>query len=191
MDVWKIDIVVMSFGFAKSDETLYQAIQHAAREGVLIFAAASNAGKNLPEGIAWPAREENVICVHSADGFGNRSAFTPSPKDNMRIMVLGEYIKSPWPEKLKSPENLKHMSGTSCAAPIAAGIAAVILDYARDFLNDDEWKSLRRVRSMRRMFEELRDTDNTEGYWWIKHWTLFTKDKEPVWIQEEIRSYFR
>lgn len=156
-----------------------------------MFAAASNAGKNLPEGIAWPAQEENVICIHSADGLGRPSDFTPSPKENMRIMVLGEYIRSSWPEKLKAPDNLKHMSGTSCAAPIAAGIAAVILDYARSFLNDEEWKSLRRVRSMRRMFEELRDTHETGGYWWIRHWTLFTKDRAPTWIQEEIRSYFR
>lgn len=181
----------MSFGFPSRNENLYRAIQHAAREGVLIFAAASNAGKNLPEGIAWPAREENVICVHSADGLGNRSTFTPSPKDNMRIMVPGEYIYSSWPEKLGSLDNLKYMSGTSCAAPIAAGIAAVILDYARGFLNDEDWKSLRRVSSMRRMFEELRDMHNTEGYWWIKHWTLFAKDRTTDWIQGEIRSYFR
>ncbi|KAF4870778.1 Subtilisin DY [Colletotrichum siamense] len=191
VNVWKVDIVVMSFGFFVNNDVLYQEIQDAARKGVLMFAAASNGGKNRPDGIAWPAREENVICVHSADGYGNRSAFTPSPMDNMRIMVLGECINSAWPRKLKSPGDHRQMSGTSCAAPIAAGIAAVVLDCARGFLSGQEFKSLCRVRSMRRMFEAMKDSGNSDGYWWIKHWTLFHEDRKDSWIQEEIRSYTR
>ncbi|KAJ0356322.1 hypothetical protein KNSL1_000030 [Colletotrichum chrysophilum] len=112
VEQWKVDIVVMSFGFSINNDVLYQEIQDAARKGVLMFAAASNEGRNRPDGIAWPAREENVICVHSADGYGNRSTFTPSPMDNMRIMVLGECIKSAWPHHLGSRDNHRQMSGT-------------------------------------------------------------------------------
>ncbi|KAK2759746.1 subtilisin-like protease [Colletotrichum kahawae] len=191
VNVWEVDIVVMSFGFFVNNDVLYQEIQDAARKGVLMFAAASNGGKNRPDGIAWPAREENVICVHSADGYGNRSTFTPSPMDNMRIMVLGECINSAWPRKLRSPDDHRQMSGTSCAAPIAAGIAAVVLDCARGFLSGQEWRSLCRVRSMRRMFEAMKDSGTSDGYWWIKHWTLFSEDRKDRWIQEEIRSYIR
>lgn len=75
--------------------------------------------------------------------------------------------------------------------PIAAGIAAVVLDCARGFLSGQEWKSLCRVRSMRRMFEAMKDSGNSDGYWWIKHWTLFHEDRKDSWIQEEIRSYIR
>ncbi|KAL3294911.1 subtilisin-like protein [Colletotrichum asianum] len=191
VNVWEVDIVVMSFGFFDNNEVLYQEIQNAAGKGVLMFAAASNGGKNRPDGIAWPAREENVIGIHSADGYGNRSAFTPSPMDNMRVMVLGECINSAWPRKLRSPGDHRQMSGTSCAAPIAAGIAAVVLDCARGFLSGQEWKSLCRVRSMRRMFEAMKDSGSSDGYWWIKHWTLFHEDRKDSWIQEEIRSYIR
>ncbi|KAL0936356.1 subtilisin-like protease [Colletotrichum truncatum] len=179
VDIWAVDIVVMSFGFGSRNDHLCEEIQKAAGKGVLMFAAASNGGKNRQDGISWPAREENVICVHSADGLGNRSAFTPSPRDNMRIMVLGECINSAWPEKLSSPNNHKHMSGTSCAAPIAAGIAATVLDYSRGFLSQKDWDRLRKTR----------DPDSHDGYWWIKHWTLFDPDQSDTWIQEEIKRY--
>ncbi len=187
MDEWKVDIIVMSFGFGREIDTLSDAIDHAASEGVLMFAAASNDGKNRPSGPAWPASKTGVICVHSADGYGNPSLFTPSPQDSMRIAVLGECVRSAWPEKLKVPNHHKFMSGTSCAAPIAAGIAAVILDYARGFLDEQEWKRLRRYDSMRRMFKEY--SDNTNGYWWIKHWALFEPERDESWIQGEIRRF--
>nr|XP_036579850.1 subtilisin-like protease [Colletotrichum truncatum]KAF6787530.1 subtilisin-like protease [Colletotrichum truncatum] len=189
VDIWAVDIVVMSFGFGSRNDHLCEEIQKAAGKGVLMFAAASNGGKNRQDGISWPAREENVICVHSADGLGNRSAFTPSPRDNMRIMVLGECINSAWPEKLSSPNNHKHMSGTSCAAPIAAGIAATVLDYSRGFLSQKDWDRLRKTGPMRRMFYTMRDPDSHDGYWWIKHWTLFDPDQSDTWIQEEIKRY--
>jgi hypothetical protein len=190
VDNWEVDIIVMSFGFGARNETLYRAIKYAAYKEVLMFAAASNDGKNRPGGVAWPAKEPGVICVHSGDGYGTPSRFTPSPKENMKIMVLGECVSSAWPQKLKELGNHKHMSGTSCAAPIAAGIAAVVLDYARGFLTQEEWESLRRVGSMQRMFSELKDPDNTTGYWWIKHWELFDEDRDESWIQGEIRGFF-
>jgi hypothetical protein len=79
------------------------------------------------------------------------------------------------------------MSGTSCATPIAAGIAALILDYARGFLTQQEWERLRRVDYMRRMFERMRDPNPYTGYWWIKHWELFDSKRTEGWIRGEIR----
>ncbi|EHK26381.1 uncharacterized protein TRIVIDRAFT_63697 [Trichoderma virens Gv29-8] len=189
VDDWKVNIIVMSFGFGSRNETVYDAIKYAAFNDVLMFAAASNDGKNRPDGVAWPAIESNVICVHSGDGYGNPSSFTPSPKENMRIMVLGECVRSAWPPNLGLPGNVKDMSGTSCAAPIAAGVAAFILDYARGFLSQQEWESLRRIDSMRRMFERLKDPDNHTGYWWIKHWGLFDSKRDESWIQGEIKGF--
>ncbi|RSL89802.1 hypothetical protein CDV31_015804 [Fusarium ambrosium] len=145
VDEWEADMIVMSFGFGVRHEVLENAIKHATAKDVLIFAAASNDGKNRPDEAAWPASRMDVFCVHSADGLGNPSTFTPSPQDNMRVMVLGESVLSAWPSKFKVQGDQKHMSGTSCAAPIAAGIAAVVLDYARGFLSEDEWRQFRSV----------------------------------------------
>ncbi|KAH7176810.1 peptidase S8/S53 domain-containing protein [Dactylonectria macrodidyma] len=188
VDEWKVDIIVMSFGFEDEQEPLSESVNYAARNNVLMFAAASNDGKNRPEEVAWPARDMHVICVHSAEGFGTPSTFTPGPQDNQKIMVLGECVKSAWPQRLTSPENHKLMSGTSCAAPIAAGIAAILLDYARGFLEDGEWKRFRRVDSMRRMFEKMRSPGSPSGYWWIRHWKLFDERQSEGWIQGEIRG---
>ncbi|KAJ4376387.1 hypothetical protein N0V83_001670 [Neocucurbitaria cava] len=183
-----VDIIVMSFGFGEEHKDLYDAIQEAAYKNVLVFAAASNDGKNRPDGVAWPAKDNNVICVHSGDGNGARSTFTPSPSDNMRIMVLGECVKSACPPHLKCAADHKLMSGTSCAAPIAAGIAALILDYARGFLDEHEWNRLRRTTAMLRMFKRMKDEHSTDGYWWIKHWQWFDSSRTVGWIQGEIRG---
>ena len=188
MDDWEVDIIVMCFGFGDEHPQLHRSIQYAASKEVLMFAAASNDGKNRPDGVAWPARDINVICVHSGDGNGTPSTFTPDAQDSMRIMVLGECVHSAWSCSLKNDSGHKLMSGTSCAAPIAAGIAALILDYARGFLNQQEWEKLRRVGSMRRVFESMKDPWSRSEYWWIKHWKWFEPRRTAGWIEGEIRA---
>lgn len=162
-----------------------RAIRYAANEGVAMFAAASNDGKNKLRGAAWPARMEEVICVHSFDGHGNPSGFTPRPDGNNTLAVLGEGIKSAWPERLRD-KGERCRNGTSCAAVIAAAMAAVVLDYARAFLDDEEWLELRRVGGLRRMFNQLKN-DKTSGYTYMLPWETFSADGSEEWIQEEIR----
>jgi subtilisin family serine protease len=187
VDHWGVDIIVMSFGFGEEKSAIHEAIRYAASKEVLMFSAASNDGKNRPDGVAWPARDDKVICVHSADGHGTPSTFTPAPQDNKRIMVLGECIKSAWPGHLQSENGHKRMSGTSCAAPIAAGIAALVLDFARGFLTPVEWEKLRRVAAMRSVFESMADK-SVSGYWWIKYWNWFDPDVTEGWIRGEIKK---
>jgi hypothetical protein len=188
VDEWKVDMIVMSFGFGEEHQLLDDAIQHAAYKKVLMFAAASNDGKNRPGGVAWPAHDDSVICVHSGDGGGNPSKFTPEARDGMRVMVLGECVNSASPPHLKHLGDHHLMSGTSCAAPIAAGIAALILDYAKGFLEQHEWEKLRRVSSIRRMFGRMKDPMSQSEYWWIKHWAWFQPKRDEGWIQGEIRG---
>lgn len=188
-DTWKVDIIVMSFGFEEEQQSIRDAIEHAAREGVLIFAAASNDGHNNAYGAAWPARAKEVICVHSGTVYGRPSEYTPGPRDGQRIMVLGEYVKSAWPEQIPDTSGgYKYMSGTSCAAPIAAGIAATVLYYSRSFLEPADWKKVHRTDCMRRIFERMKD--NSENYWWILPWKLFSEDEE-LWIRTEIKRALR
>ncbi|KAJ6031362.1 hypothetical protein N7540_002094 [Penicillium herquei] len=188
--VWQVDIVVMSFGLESEDEMIHRSIKSAALDrNVLFFAAASNDGNNRPGGVAWPAKDMNVICVHSGNGRGKPSSFTPSPQDGMRVMVLGESVKSAWPENLPGGGE-KTMDGTSCATPIAAGIAALILDYANVFLAPEQWAKLRRVDSIRRLFDNMKDPNAREkdGYWWIKHWEWFDSRQDEAWIQGQIKQ---
>lgn len=196
MEVWKVDIIVMSFGFEDEQDSpieensIVKSIKHAADNGVTMIAAASNDGRNRPDNVAWPARSIDIICVHSADGDGTPSSFTPGPADNQRVMVLGECVRSAWPEALEQG-NHKFMSGTSCAAPIAAGVAAVILDYSRRFLTNKEWLKLRKTEYMRKMFEIMKDPREAGGYWWIRPWVLFDGKNTDGWIEGEIRRAIR
>lgn len=196
VDIWKVDIIVMSFGFEEEqdsdleEDSILKAIRHAYHNGISLFAAASNDGNNRPDHVCWPARALEVICVHSGTGTGQPSAFTPGPHDNQRIMVLGEWVKSAWPPRLQSPGNTKYMSGTSCATPIAAGIAAIVLDYARKKLPPERWKRLRRVDGMQRMFERMKDS-RVEKYWWIRPWDFFQQQNTLEWIDNEIRKAIR
>ncbi|KAL8363271.1 hypothetical protein RB601_009172 [Gaeumannomyces tritici] len=187
---WNVDIIVMSFGFdavqdaADPKDSMLQAIRHAAAQGVGLFAAASNDGKNRPDEVAWPARMPEVICVHSFDGAGNPSDFTPGAGKDQTLAVVGEAVLSAWPEKLGRGQQ-RYMSGTSCAAPIAAGMAAVILDYARAFLPEDRWLELRRVGGLRRIFDRLTHL-RTRDYCYIRPWQTFGERSTDGWIQGEI-----
>ncbi|KAH7091463.1 peptidase S8/S53 domain-containing protein [Paraphoma chrysanthemicola] len=175
----------MPFGFGEEQDELEPWIRYASSQNVSIFAAASNDGKNRLDDIAWPARDKDVICVHAGNELGSPSSFTPEPQDNMRVMVLGEHIVSAWPPHLGCEDDHAIMSGTSCAAPIAAGIAAVILGYAQSFLTTSEWVRLCHTQSLRNIFRQMQKT--TQGYWWIRHWNLFDERCDEQWIKGEIR----
>lgn len=194
----------MSFGFKDEqhskieEESIREAIRYAHLKDVTLFAAASNDGDNRPDGVAWPARAAEVICVHAADGSGSPK-YSPGADDGQRVMVLGEYVQSAWPQRVsktsswkaaqagdsQAPTEFKYMSGTSCAAAIAAGIAAIVLDYAQ-FLTQDEWKRIRRVDGMKKMFKIMKKS-RPHGYWWVCPWFLFRDSADHEWIKGQMR----
>lgn len=129
-DRWKVDIITMSFGFPELDPVIDVALAHAAERNTILLAAASNYGNR--HSIAWPARADRVICIHSLHGNGDRSSYTPNsrPQD---YGILGQAVSSYWPPHLNAGMSVLR-SGTSCAAPIAAGVAAIVLEYAQQKL---------------------------------------------------------
>lgn len=142
---WKVDIITMSFGFPSLGEDvkgIQSAIDDAYHLEKLMFAAAKNDGAN--SGIAYPANQDQVICVNSTDGQGNPSKYNPSPEAGRNLSTLGEAVKSSWPAGLKNGQQRK--SGTSFAAPIAAGIGAVVLDYALQNMSVDDGYTIRKLR---------------------------------------------
>ena len=94
---------------------------------MLLFAAASNGGGNKKR--AYPARFEGVFCINSCDGEGNKSRFNPNTiKDEKNFSILGEHVESAWPADLGTG-NTSRRSGTSYATPIAAGLAASVIEF--------------------------------------------------------------
>ncbi|KAK3935255.1 hypothetical protein QBC46DRAFT_358388 [Diplogelasinospora grovesii] len=144
---WKVcqaNIVTMSFGF---DEEIYiddkpvvsNAILRALLETdqrILFFAAAANDGGNRGE--MFPANNLHVLSIRGTDDYGWAQRFNPPPDYNAKtcFMTLGRNV--PGASLTKSEDEGADVckSGTSVATPIAAGIAAMLLGYARMHEND-------------------------------------------------------
>ncbi|KAJ0108959.1 Intracellular serine protease [Diaporthe amygdali] len=199
VDDWNVDLITMSFGFPTRAidgyDKLELAIKYACYRDVLLFAAASNSGGQ--RGRAYPAREANVVCVHSTDARGNRSPFSPtaSPQD-VNLATVGEAVNSAWPVDLcignrhaTSEEGEDAMysmdkSGTSYATPIMVGIAAFLLLYVRLSLPDSAHmlkSRSRMVALLQRIAQKGQGSGLRDGYYFVDvslHTdSLFGKDK--------------
>lgn len=187
---WKCDIISMSFGFYSRDiegyDELESAIHNAYSAHVLVFAAASNSGANLDR--AYPARDDNIICINSTDANGNRSPFSPTAlSDAINLATVGEAVESAWPLRLcdASESGLKHKSGTSYATPIAAAIAAFLLQYVRLYLPEHAhmFKRPPRMKSVLRKISQ-RSSKDRDGYQFIAvscySDNLFGKEQEFI-----------
>lgn len=99
-------------------------------ENIVILAAASNEG-DLNE-VAFPARlYDSVICIGAATGHGAIGDFTASDPDFQNYAALGIAVRGASLKGLWYRSNSTEISsGTSTATPIAAGIAALLIDYA-------------------------------------------------------------
>jgi subtilisin family serine protease len=133
----KVDIVSMSFGWSThTHDKLHKPIKRANDIGILLFAASSNGG--VGGEMSYPARADEVFAIDAADGFGSSSRFNTPPGSSYtcRFTALGDAVRSAYPVHRgvmpgEEKPGWRRMSGTSCATPIAAGIAALVLEFAR------------------------------------------------------------
>lgn len=129
----------MSCGTDARDETLDMAIAEAIENKISIFAATSNGGGNKAR--AYPSsRRDGVLGIHASDGLGNDGGISPTPMKNRdNFSTLGIAIPSKW-----KGESI-YISGTSYATPIAASLAANMLELARckSHLTQHQQKMLR------------------------------------------------
>lgn len=208
VDVWKVDIISMSFGFPTRTvdgyDELEQAIKHADYYDVLLFAAASNSGGQM--GRAYPARDTNVVCVHSTDTLGNGSHFNPTAsQQDINLATAGECIRSAWPIQLKPGAKgfakvegaqdgaFALKSGTSYATPIMAGIAAFLLLYTRIHLPDNANMLKRRSRMvalLQRIARKGQEDGLRNGYHFVDVSLYFDNlfGKDRCFIDQTIRD---
>lgn len=179
----------MSFGFPDSIPKIDDAIMTAFMAGVILFAAASNEGANSQTPVSYPARHHLVVCINSTDGQGTGSRFTPPPQPNENNFgIVGEAVRSAWPTHFrKGLEQRK--SGTSVATPIAAGVAALVLEFIRQRPALAEGTRIK----YGTLVEILKSMTikSSNGYDYLRPWALFDRVESRDEIASNIKRILR
>jgi type VII secretion-associated serine protease mycosin len=115
------DVINMSLGGPESSPVLKDAIDYAVAHDVVVVAAAGNEGSDEPH---YPAAYPDVVAVGATDWAGNLTGFS-SYGSWVDVAAPGDAIVGTYPAPGPEPEYAQ-ASGTSFAAPIVAGIAALV-----------------------------------------------------------------
>ncbi|KAK5653676.1 hypothetical protein OQA88_8706 [Cercophora sp. LCS_1] len=193
---WDVDIISLSLGLDTENERIKRALdrvinpERGGGSKKIVIAAAANWGGN--QGIAFPGRHKGVICVHSTDGMGNPSETNPTAQKGKSLATLGLSVESSVKKKGGKGRDKVFISGTSYATPIAAGIAANVLEFAsrqlHNRLSPGERENLFAYWGMSRLFEKM--SEPRSGYDYIVPWKLFD-GREPLKIAEDIHVILR
>lgn len=141
----------MSFGFEYEVTEIAKAINDARARyrhpyTPLFFAAASNKGHNRQE--EFPASHDSVFSIRATDHYGELAPFNAMVTSNNVIDTLGVDVKG------AAKSGFKYDQGTSAATPIAAAIAALVLDGAKlDIGEHDQLWKLATQRGMWALFK--------------------------------------
>ncbi|KAF6831809.1 subtilase [Colletotrichum musicola] len=131
---WKVDMIVMCFGFDEPIRPIRDAINRATKTSKppLFFAATRNEGAHRE--VAWPASDFSVIGISSTTAEGEASPFNSRERDDAYpiLYAFGQNV----PVNVASSSNPQHfekkyVSGTSYATPVAASLAANLLGSVR------------------------------------------------------------
>lgn len=137
------NVINMSLGGGGESSLMQEAIDHAHSKGVVIVAAAGNAGRNAAE---YPARYPHVIGVSALDAAGSK---TPYSNFGAGIdiaapggLISGEDKLGGILQNTINPATgesvFEAYQGTSMAAPHVAGVAALVKAMGVDSPNEVE-----------------------------------------------------
>ncbi|WP_181438831.1 S8 family peptidase [Paenibacillus sambharensis] len=118
----RVQVMNLSLGLPPGEDSqaLREAVRRALRHGIVIISSAGNEGKSA-ESLDAPARYAGVLAVAASTKKGKIAGFS-SRGSGLACAAPGLNIRSTW---LRG--GYKTMSGTSMAAPHAAGGAALLL----------------------------------------------------------------
>ncbi|SPO03360.1 uncharacterized protein DNG_06043 [Cephalotrichum gorgonifer] len=185
-DVWKVDIISLSFGFEIWIDDLSTAISDL-KDKTLVFAATSNFGTTRP--MAFPSTDPHVIAINAADRYGFAAGTNPSIQDGKNLTILGVDMISAWISDAMNPgvPQTHAMTGTSVATPVAAGVAALVLEFAmqKDMLDKQTTQilksllpKLKRTHGMKAVFQAMGRATGAREYLNIVPWKVLKEDRD-------------
>lgn len=159
----------MALGFESEQQPVIDAIDRAYHKGILIFAAASN-GRNLSPVYCPAILTDKVFGMFSTDaGIRESRSLNPSPIGGDNFAIFGEDVEV--------SEGGPLVQGTSYSTSIAAGLAAMLLDFVCQEADEQmirELSNLKSKQGMTAIFQEMAESDN--NYWCIQPWRLLKDD---------------
>ena len=120
----EMDVINLSLGCSYDSEALAAAVQDAAKAGIILVAAAGNAGDDAS--LEYPAAYDDVIAVGASNEYNQVSSFT-SGKEQIDVMAPGEKI---WTYSMLG--GYVAVDGTSIATAQVTGAVARILQVRKE-----------------------------------------------------------
>ena len=114
------DVINLSLGGGGYSETLQSAVAYAQGEGVLLVAAAGN---DSGGSVSYPAAYSECIAVSALDPDGSLAPYS-STGPEIELAAPGTRLLSTWTD-----DGYNSISGTSMAAPVVSGVAALVLSH--------------------------------------------------------------
>ncbi len=132
VDVYGCKIINMSWGASGNIPDLKDAIEYAAGKGVILIASVGN---DSSADLRYPAAYDCVIGVGSVDSSKVKSDFS-NYNTSVTVVAPGERVPSTY-----NSGGYIYMSGTSQAAPMVSGMAALALSMDED-MSSEEFRAL-------------------------------------------------
>lgn len=149
------DIISMSLGCPYPIQQVRKAIQTVAKRGIPVFCAAGNA--NLKE-LFYPAGYPETISISAIDKYFKKASFSNVAK-NLDFFAPGKDMISTIPNN-----QYGILSGTSMACPWAAGIAALLLSYVRNYKTKLQIKTVDDYKNIFRKYTTPVKDKNLDGF---------------------------
>ena len=120
-----VAVINLSLGTDSDEKALKELVKYAVKQQVLVVASAGNNGR---EEILFPARyTSEVLSIGSVDRYDELSSFSAFGKQ-LSLTAPGEFVYTAAPDR-----SVVSWSGTSFAAPIVAGTAALALGESSSY----------------------------------------------------------